>query len=138
MKHLLTVLALASIALLGGCATNVNSVSRTDSLASPSIVNDRRVVTDKSLGDTIRIVGVNESTVSGNLKKVQVTLENAKNNTRVISYKFEWIDQDGMAAGGITESWKPLALAGRETVMVSAVATSPRSVDFTLKLIEGK
>jgi hypothetical protein len=74
MKHLLTVLALASIALLGGCATNVNSVSRTDSLASPSIVNDRRVVTDKSLGDTIRIVGVNESTVSGNLKKVQVYL----------------------------------------------------------------
>ncbi len=124
--------------LLAGCTTNVNTVSASDSLATPAMVNDRRVITDSSLDRTIRIVSVNESTVSGGLKKVQVTLENAKNNARSVSYTFEWVNRDGMAVGGTGEVWKPLHFAGRETKAVSAVATSLQAVDFTLKLVEGK
>ena len=127
---------LAAVGLLVGCATNVNTVSRSESLANPEMVNDKRVITDSSLGKLLRIVSVNEATVSGNLKKVQVTLENAKNNARTVNYKFEWVNQDGMATGGTGEVWKPLHFAGRETKTISAVATSPQAVDFTLKLVE--
>lgn len=139
MKPILAAASLmAGVVLLSGCATNVNTVSRSQPQASPNMVSDKRVITDTSLGKAIRIVGVNESVVSGNLKKVQVTVENAKDNARVINYKFEWTNEDGMATGGVTETWKTLPLAGRETVSISAVATSPKAVDFTLKLLEGK
>ncbi len=136
MKTILLLASLGGLALLSGCATNVNTVERAESQATPNMVADKRVITDASLGGLIRIVSVNESTVSGNLKKVQVTLENAKNNTRRISYKFEWIDQDGMATNSVVQSWQSLSFAGRETQTVSAVAISPKAVDFKLKLVE--
>lgn len=138
MKSIILLAAVAGLALVSGCATNVNTVERAQSQATPNYVADKRVITDSTLGGLIRIVSVNESTVSGNLKKVQVVLENAKDNTRRVSYKFEWTDQDGMATNGIVQSWQPLVLAGRETVTVSSVAISPKAVDFKLKLVESK
>ncbi|MBE7537745.1 MAG: YcfL family protein [Opitutaceae bacterium] len=130
---------LAAAGLIAGCSTsNVNTVSRSESQATPEMVGDKRIITDASLGRMIRIVGVNEAVVSGNLKKIQVTLENAKNNPRTISYKFEWVNKDGMATGGLGEMWKPLQFGGRETKTISAVATSPQAVDFTLKLAEAR
>jgi uncharacterized protein YcfL len=136
MKTIPLLALVGGLALVSGCATNVNSVERAQSQATPNLIADKRVITDATLGGLIRIVSVNESTVSGNLKKVQVTLENAKNNTRRISYKFEWVDQDGMATNSVVQSWQSISFAGRETQTVSAVAISPKAVDFKLKLIE--
>lgn len=136
MKSINLLAAVAGLALVSGCATNVNTVERAQSQATPNYVADKRVITDSTLGGLIRIVSVNESTVSGNLKKVQVVLENAKDNTRRVNYKFEWTDQDGMATNGIVQSWQPLVFAGRESLTVSSVAISPKAVDFKLKLVE--
>lgn len=134
---IIPLLAVMSCLLLAlGCATNVNTVERANPQAKPDMIADKRIITDASLGGLIRIVSVNESIVSGNLKKVQVTLENVKNNTRRVSYKFEWIDQDGMATNSVVQSWQSLSFAGGETQMVSAVAISPKAVDFKLKLVE--
>ena len=134
---IIPLLAVMSCLLLAlGCATNVNTVERANPQAKPDMIADKRIITDASLGGLIRIVSVNESIVSGNLKKVQVTLENVKNNTRRVSYKFEWIDQDGMATNSVVQSWQSLSFAGGETQMVSAVAISPKAVDFKFKLVE--
>ncbi|MSU68797.1 MAG: hypothetical protein CK548_04235 [Opitutia bacterium] len=134
---IIPLLAVMSCLLLAlGCATNVNTVERANPQAKPDMIADKRIIADASLGGLIRIVSVNESIVSGNLKKVQVTLENVKNNTRRVSYKFEWIDQDGMATNSVVQSWQSLSFAGGETQMVSAVAISPKAVDFKLKLVE--
>jgi uncharacterized protein YcfL len=139
MKSLAPFAAVAALLLpLSGCQTNVNTVSRAEPLARPTLVNDKRVVTDRTLGELIGVVSVNETVVSGNLRKVQVTLENLRDNNREIRYRFEWVDQDGMAVGSGAELWQPLVLAGRETRSISTVATSPRAVDFTLKIVEGK
>ena len=134
---IIPLLAVMSCLLLAlGCATNVNTVERANPQAKPDMIADKRIITDASLGGLIRIVSVNESIVSGNLKKVQVTLENVKNNTRRVSYKFEWIDQDGMLTNSVVQSWQSLSFVGGETQMVSAVAISPKAVDFKLKLVE--
>jgi uncharacterized protein YcfL len=122
--------------LAAGCATNINTVSRAQPEGTPNYVSDKRVITDTTLAATVRIVSVNESVVSGNIRKVQVALENAKDNNRTISYRFEWTDRDGMASATST-AWRPITLGGRETVNVSSVAPSPNAVDFTLKLSEG-
>jgi uncharacterized protein YcfL len=128
--------AVASLVALTGCATNVNTVERAQPLANANYIADKRVVTDNTLARTVRVNSVNQDTVSGNLLKVQVTLENLKNNARTVRYKFEWINDTGMAIGSPNETWKVLTLQGRETTTVSTVAVNPRAVDFVFKISE--
>ena len=122
--------------LLAGCATNVNTVERAQPQAAPNYVADKRVVTDNTLAGMVRVVAINQATVSGNLLKVQATIENLKNSLRTLNYKFEWIDRDGMAINSPNETWKSIQLQGRETTTISTVAINPRAVDFVLKLRE--
>src|ERR1700710_1561587 len=114
---------------LAGCASNVNSYERAESQATPNVIADKRVITDNTLAGTVRVVSINQSTVSGNLLKVQATVENLRNSTRSVNYKFEWIDQDGMALDSANETWKTLVLQGRESTTISTVSVSPRAVD---------
>ena len=133
-------IALAGLAALGllaaGCAHSVNTVSRAEPQATPSYVNDQRVITDATLGRKVAIVSVNDAKVSGNLLKVQVTLENRSSRPQAFTYKFDWIGQDGMELSGPTGGWKQVQLQGRETRAISAVATNPRATDFRLSLRE--
>jgi len=129
-------LAAGFLAALSGCATNVNTVERAQSQATTNYISDKRVVTDNTLARTVRVNAVNQTIVSGNLIKIQATLENLKNDLRSVRYKFEWTDKDGMAVGSPNEGWKVLQLQGRETVNISTVAVSPRAVDFALKISE--
>lgn len=123
-------------ALLSGCATNVNTYERAESQASPNYVADKRVITDNSLAGTFRVVAINQATVSGNLLKIQATVENLKSSTRTLNYKFEWVDVDGMALDSSNETWKALRLQGRETATINTVSVNPRAVDFRLKFRE--
>ncbi|MCU0793214.1 MAG: YcfL family protein [Opitutaceae bacterium] len=128
---------IAALALLAtGCATSVNTVSRAEAQATPNYVNDQRVITDSTLGRKLAIVSVNDGKVSGDLLRVQVTLENRSSKPQAFTYKFDWISQDGMELSGPTGGWKQVQLQGREVRAVSAIATNPSAVDFRLKLRE--
>jgi uncharacterized protein YcfL len=122
--------------LLAGCASNVNTVERAQPEATPHYIPDKRVITDNTLAGAIRVVSINQTTVSGNLLKLQATVENLKSSTRTLNYKFDWVDRDGIALSSPTDTWKSIRLLGRETRTITAVAVSPRAVDFTLKLRE--
>jgi uncharacterized protein YcfL len=136
MKLVLTATALAAALLGAGCATSVNTVSRAEPQATPSYVADQRVITDASLGRKVAIVSVNESKVSTNLLKIQVTLENRSSKPQAFTYKFDWIAQDGMELSGPTTGWQQIQLEGREVRAVSAIAPTPTAADFRLKLRE--
>jgi uncharacterized protein YcfL len=128
--------ALGLATLLSGCATNVNTYERAESQAAPNLVADKRIITDNTLAGTFRVVSLNQATVSGNLLKIQATVENLKNSTRTLNYKFEWVDVDGMSIDSPNETWKTLMLQGRETGTISTVSINPRAVDFRLKFRE--
>ncbi len=128
-------LGLAAL-LFAGCASNVNTYQRAESQASPNYVADQRVITDSTLAGTIRVVSINQATVSGNLLKIQATIENLKNSQRRVNYKFEWVDVDGMSIDSPNEVWKSVLLQGRETQTISTVSINPRAVDFRLKFRE--
>lgn len=136
MKSLALLTLASSVLLFTGCATNVNSVQRAQPQAGPNIVDDQRIITDQSLAKALRVLSINEGQVSGNLLKIQATLENGKNSARTFKYKFEWIGDDGMEVSSPANSWRVLTFQGRETRAISAVAASPRAVDFRLKLQE--
>lgn len=129
-------LSLATLALLFGGCQNVNTYENAESKATPTYVADKRVITDNTLAGTVRVVSINQATVSGNLLKIQATVENLKSSRRTVNYKFEWMDQDGMAVNSPNETWKSLTLQGRETTTISTVAISPKAVDFKLKFRE--
>ncbi len=136
MKLLVASAALAAALLATGCATSVNTVSRAQPQATPNYVADQRVITDSTLGRKVGIVSVNDAKVSGNLLKVQVTLENKSSKPQAFTYKFDWVGQDGMELSGPAGGWKQIQLEGREVRAVSAIATSPNAVDFRMKLRE--
>lgn len=129
-------LLIAGALLTTGCASNVNTYERAESQAAPNYVNDKRVITDNTLAGTFRVVSLNQATVSGNLLKIQATVENLKNSQRRLNYKFEWIDVDGMAIDSPNEVWKSQLFQGRETLTISTVSINPRAVDFRLKFRE--
>jgi len=114
----------------------VNTYERAESLASPNYVADKRVITDNTLAGTFQVVSINQATVSGNLLKVQATVQNLKNKLRTLNYKFEWVDVNGMAVDSPNETWKAIQLQGRETQTISTVAVSPKAVDFRLRFRE--
>ncbi len=129
-------LAVTALALLFGGCQNVNTYENAESKATPTYVADKRVITDNTLAGKLRVVSVNQATVSGNLLKIQATVENLSSKARTFNYKFEWFDQDGMAVNSPNEVWKALPLQGRESTTISTVAISPKAVDFKLKFRE--
>lgn len=128
--------SVATLALLLGGCQNVNTYENAESRATPNYVADKRVITDNTLAGAVRVVSINQAMVSGNLLKIQATVENLKSSTRTVNYKFEWVDQDGMSVGSPNETWKSLTLQGRESQTISTVAISPKAVDFRLKFRE--
>lgn len=135
MKKTVFPLLIAVVALLEGCSS-VNTVERAQPLASPMMVADKRIQPDGSLRKKISILQVNEGTVSGNLMKAQVVLNNTKSRAVNINYSFEWFDVNGMQVNATSTAWKSLRLLGKESKAVSAVAPKPQAVDFVLKLVE--
>lgn len=129
-------LAVTALALLFGGCQNVNTYENAESRATPTYVADKRVITDNTLAGKLRVVSINQATVSGNLLKIQATVENLSSSARIFNYKFEWVDQDGMSVNSPNEVWKSLPLQGRETSTISTVAISPKAVDFRLKFRE--
>lgn len=136
MKNLASSLPVAALVLLLVGCQNVNTYENAESRATPNYVADKRVITDNTLAGAVRVVSINQATVSGNLLKIQATVENLRSSPRTVNYKFEWFDQDGMAVNSPNEVWKALPLQGRESTTISTVAISPKAVDFKLKFRE--
>ena len=58
-------LAVTALALLFGGCQNVNTYENAESRATPTYVADKRVITDNTLAGKLRVVSVNQATVSG-------------------------------------------------------------------------
>jgi len=135
---LTTTLAVLSLAFITGCRQTVNTTQRAQSQAAPSYVDDHRIITDRGLGRIIHILSVNETTVSGDLLKIQVRLENTSKKPQTVNYFFEWYDVDGMLVSSASSAWESKRLQGKEVGVITAVARNSRVVDFIVKLQEPK
>jgi uncharacterized protein YcfL len=125
---------LALVTLLLPACDTINTVERQDPVGHANIVPDRRVITNPELEGVARVLAVRESTVSGDMLKIQVDLANWHSHTRRIVYKFEWFDPQGMLVSTPLSTWQPCTLQGKETVTVTGVAPTPAAKDFRLKL----
>ena len=145
MKNLLLsrpfkVLVLISILLFGGsCAKNkVHSTSKgnpDDQSLEPVM---KRVEFQGDLKDVLLVAGVKQSKVNEDLLKAEVRLQNLKDKEINLSYKIEWLDQDGMMVKDSSLVWFPLLIRGGESVAVQTVSTTTKAKNFHLKVQRAK
>lgn len=135
-KILIPFILLSGTLLFNSGCTTVNSAQRTVPQALKNNVDITKVITDPSLKRKVQIVGINEATVSGNMLKIQVELQNRTNSYQDFHYTFDWFDVDGMLVSSPTGGWRPSGIQARESKSISAVAPTPDTVDFMLKLKE--
>lgn len=130
---LLSVVLMAFV--LTGCET-INSSERAEPRSEPSTVQDERVVTDWSLRTKANVREIREGFAANGLLKIQAEIYNGRRSRKKVNYRFDWIDESGLVIDTNLSRWTSLSLAGKEAIWVSAIAPTPRAVDFRLKLIE--
>ena len=140
MKYAWIPAALLAAALGAGCATKKGFEVPGQAFGCP--IGEAKIA---SMEDLVKAKVVTEGsrttvvptemrcTKAGDLLKIDANLNNDSRSVKRISYKFRWIDREGMRAWE-EESWKPLLLYDNSNLMVNTVAPTNKAVDFRLIL----
>ena len=141
MNRTWTIIALLVAELGTGCAAKKGFEKPGFSFGCP--IGDAKV---SSMEDLVKLKVVYEGkrttiqatemrcTMTGDLYKVDVNLNNDSSQVKRINYKFRWIDREEMRAWE-EETWKPLLMYENSNIPVSAVAPTNKAVDFRLILL---
>ena len=70
---------------------------------------------------------------SGDLLRIDANLNNDSKAVKRISYKFRWIDREGMRAWE-EESWKPVMLYENSNLTINTISPTNKAADFRLIL----
>jgi uncharacterized protein YcfL len=141
MQTRLILAALAALALVGGCATKKGFEQPGFAFGCP--IGDQKIGSMDDLVKAKTSMEGRRTTIqptemrcsrAGDLLKIDANLNNDSSSVKRISYKFRWIDREGMRAAD-EESWKPLMLYNNSNLMISTVAPSAKAVDFRLILM---
>ncbi len=142
MKWTWTIIALLAAALAAGCAAKKGfekpgfaygcpigseKITSMDGLVKAKVVTEGKRT-------TIVATEVRCTIASGDLLKIDANLNNDSSKVKRISYKFRWIDREGMRAWE-EEVWKPLLMYENSNVMVTSLAPTNKAVDFRLILL---
>lgn len=139
MKSKIAMLLFAA-ATLAGCETSpsVNTVQNEQQVGQRNVIQDRRIITDKSFSHRVAVLAVNTVLTPGDLLKVQVELLNRTGSIQRFNYSFEWFDLNGMEVANTLSAVIPDQIDPGESKFISAVAPSPVCRDFHLKLLRAQ
>jgi uncharacterized protein YcfL len=138
----LTLLAVAAlVAVLAGCGAKKGFEKEGFAYGCP--IGDTKVGSMQDLVDakvsvegprtTVQVVEM-RCTMSSDLLRIDATLNNDSRNPKRVAYKLRWIDREGMRAAE-EESWKPLMLYEKSNQLITAVAPTPKAVDYKIILM---
>jgi hypothetical protein len=132
-----------------GCQDTVDTLENRDKHMQRQKVDISRVSTDSFLRGRLKIVRVDKAWTPGGLLKVQVSAVNVRtgffsemwsgatgDNPYKITYRFTWLDKDGMVVPTAASTWIPITVIPGDTLRISAVAPNSRCQDFVLALRE--
>jgi uncharacterized protein YcfL len=127
---------LAALALVGVGCTSVNTVANAEPQGQRQMIKDSRVITDRGLNRTARVVGINTTTTPSGIMRIQVEVLNLRRSAQTFFYNLEWFDLNGMQVTTAGGGWTEHQIMGKETATLQATAPSPACKDFRMKLIE--
>jgi len=140
MRHAWMLAAALAAALAAGCATKKGFEVPGQAFGCP--IGDQKIASMEDLVKAKVVMEGSRTTViptemrcsrSGDLLKIDANLNNDSRAVKRISYKFRWIDREGMRAWE-EEAWKPLMLYDNSNLMVNTVAPTNKVADFRLIL----
>ena len=140
MKHAWTVAVLALAALAAGCATKKGFEVPGQAFGCP--IGEAKVASMEDLVKAKVVMEGSRTTVlptemrcsrSGDLLRIDANLNNDSRSVKRISYKFRWIDREGMRAWE-EESWKPLMIYDNSNLMINTISPTNKAADFRLVL----
>ena len=132
--------AIAAAALVSGCATKKGFEQPGFAFGCP--IGDAKV---SSMEDLVKLKVMMEGTRttvvptemrcsrSGDLLKIDANLNNDSRTVKRVSYKFRWIDREGMRAWD-EEPWKPLMLHENSNLVINTISPTNKAADFRLIL----
>jgi len=141
MKWTWTIIALLAAALAAGCGTKKGFEKPGFAYGCP--IGDQKI---SSMEDLVKAkvayegkrttIAVTEMrcTMSGDLIKIDAILNNDSSRVKRISYKWRWIDREGMRAWE-EEVWKPLLMNENSNIGVTGIAPTNKAVDYRLVLL---
>ena len=137
---ILSIVAISSaVWLLSGCGANpvISAENKTPSEqgGSPELT---RVVVTGGLAKDIKIDGVRQAKVSGDLLKVQFNVMNVGSSPRRILYKIEWFDANGLMINDSSQLAQSHLVRAKEPVALQSVATTPLAQNFRIKIQAAK
>ena len=135
---LMAVGAAALVGLTGCRSTSVNTVEPASQTGQKQMISDQRVLTDQTLNNIVRIVGVNTATGAEGFLKIQVQMENRTRRARSFTYQVEWYDENGMILNSPSRVAQPRTIEAREVATITATAPTPRAKDFRIRFLEPK
>jgi uncharacterized protein YcfL len=109
-----------------GCPLGDVKVSSMDDLVKAKVVSEGRRT-------TVQATEMRCSRASGDLLKIDANLNNDSKSVKRVSYKFRWIDREGMRAWD-EEPWKPLMLYDNSNLVINTISPTSKAVDFRLIL----
>jgi uncharacterized protein YcfL len=130
------VAALACALLVSGCRTTVNTVENADKVGVREMVNDKRVISDRTLENRVGVVAINQKQTEAGFLRIQLEFYNFKNTIQSFFYTVEWFDADGMRVETATGGWAEQQIMARESLFLTFTAPSPRAKDFVVKMVE--
>ena len=140
MKWTWTIIAVLAAVLVAGCAAKKGFEKPGFAFGCP--LGDAKV---SSMEDLVKLKVVHEGkrttveatemrcTMTGDLEKIDVNLNNDSSKVKRINYKFRWIDREGMRAWE-EEVWKPLLMNENTNIVVTGIAPTSKAVDYRLIL----
>lgn len=140
MNRTWLIAALASTLLAAGCATKKGFEQKGFAFGCP--IGDAKV---GSMDDLVKAKVVSEGrrttieatevrcSKSGDLMRIDANLNNDSRSVKRLSYKFRWIDREGMRAWE-EEAWKPLLMHENSNLVVNTIAPTNKAADFRLIL----
>ncbi len=149
MKNMLLGAVVVTGLLLIGCQDTVNTVGNRESNMQREKVDTSRVSTDSFINRRLKIERVDKKIKADGLMLVQVTAKNVRtgffseigswfmnDNPYKITYRFSWLDKDGMAVNTAASTWIPMTVIPGDTIRIQAVSPNSRCRDFILSLRE--
>jgi len=135
--------------MLCACQSTVNTVENKSKTMQRSSVDTSRVSTDSFLRRRLKIERVDKVQQKDGLLKVQVTAKNVRtgfwdqigtwfmgDNPYQITYRFSWLDHDGMNVETATSTWIPMSVMPGDTIRIMSVSPNSKCKDFFLSIRE--
>ena len=139
MRTALLLVLAALLAVLGGCGHKKGFEKEGYAYGCP--IGDAKVSNMQDLVEskvsmegartTVIVSEMRCSMTTGDLIKIDATLNNDSSKPKRVAYKFRWIDKEGMRAAA-EEGWKPLMLYEKSNHIVQEVSPTPKAVDFKM------